>query len=120
MVCTMEVTYPRILDSARALDVELTPTPTPRLWVADLNGQLMQVLSLPSQVVLRMDCPATSIPWCNEVNAAPLFVSAALIDAQSPLTRLEYSFPTAAGLDDEQLKHLLKVGIDQLFAAKNS
>lgn len=118
MVCPMEVTYPRLLAAARTLGVQLTPTPTARLWVANLNDCLVQFLSLPSSIVLRMDLPEVSIPACNDINASPLFVSAALIDAPAPLTRLEYNFPTAAGLTDHQLEHLLKTGLDHLFAAR--
>lgn len=118
MVHTMEITYPRLLAAARALGLQLTPTPTARLWVANLNDCLVQFLSLPSSLALRLDMPASTIPACNEVNASPLLVKAALIDAQETFTRLEYSFPTAAGLTDSQLEHLLRTGLDHLFLAR--
>lgn len=113
----MEVTYPRLLDASRDIGVQLTPTPTARLWVAQLNDCLVQFLALPSSIALRLDLPPASIPACNEINASPLLVSAALIDAAQPFTRLEYHFPTAAGLTDPQLQHLLKTGLDHLFLA---
>ncbi|MEJ5996824.1 YbjN domain-containing protein [Corynebacterium sp. H130] len=114
----MEVTNPRLLSAARAIGVQLTPTPTARLWVANLNDHLVQFLLLPASIVMRVDLPAASIPTCNAVNASPLFVSAALIDGPEACSRLEYTFPTAAGLSDDQLQHLLKTGLDHLFEAK--
>lgn len=114
----MQVTQPRILNATKGLGVSLSPTTTPRLWAANLNGTVLQFLTLPSQVVLRADIEPTTLDKCNEVCASPLLVSAALIDAPSPATRVEYNFPTAAGLSDAQLEHLIRTGIDHILLAK--